>query len=220
MNVKINDSWKNLLQEEFEKQYFKDLASFVREEYSKFRVYPPGSSIFNAFELCPFDKVKVVILGQDPYHGPNQAHGLAFSVTDGVKIPPSLQNIFKEINQEFGTPIPKSGNLERWAKQGVFLLNSILTVRAGQPGSHKGKGWEIFTDKVIEILSENKNNLVFLLWGNFAQNKASLIDSNRHLILKSPHPSPYSANRGFFGNKHFIKTNNYLIENNLEPIVW
>lgn len=220
MDVKINSSWKKHLQDEFEKDYFIKLADFIKNEYKNHVVYPPGDKIFNAFDLCPFDKVKVVILGQDPYHGKNQAHGLAFSVPDGIKPPPSLMNIFSEIHRELGIPIPISGNLERWAHQGVFLLNSILTVRASSPGSHRGRGWEEFTDSVIKLISNEKNNVVFLLWGNFAKAKAELIDPNKHLILTSAHPSPYSANKGFFGNNHFIEANNYLVKNNLDPIVW
>jgi uracil-DNA glycosylase len=220
MNVKIHDSWKAQLDYEFEQDYFVKLVKFLKKEYSKKTIYPKGGQIFTAFNLCPFDKVKVVILGQDPYHGPNQAHGLAFSVPDNVAIPPSLKNIFKEIKNELNIEVPKSGNLERWAKQGVFLLNTILTVRAGLPGSHRGKGWEIFTDQVIHILSKKKNNLVFLLWGRFAQQKLQFIDKKKHLVLTSAHPSPFSANRGFFGNQHFIKTNEYLSQHGIESIAW
>lgn len=208
------------LSDEFEKEYFMKLVSFVREEYRTHTIYPPGSLIFNAFNLCPFDKVKVVIIGQDPYHGPGQAHGLCFSVRDGIPFPPSLVNIFKEIESDLGIPFPKSGNLERWAIQGVLLLNAILTVRANMAGSHQGKGWEQFTDSVIRILNEQKRNLVFLLWGAYAQQKGAVIDRSKHLVLESVHPSPLSATRGFFGNKHFSRCNEYLISNGIEPIKW
>lgn len=220
MQVKIEQSWAQKLQDEFEKPYFTNLVSFVKTEYANQRIFPPGKLIFNAFEICPFDKVKVVILGQDPYHGPGQAHGLCFSVPDGVDFPPSLQNIFKEIETDLGIPVPKSGNLERWARQGVFLLNATLTVRAHQAGSHQNKGWENFTDKVIHLLAEQRENLVFLLWGSYAQQKGKFIDTNRHLVLQSVHPSPLSAHRGFFGNHHFSKANNYLISVGKEPINW
>lgn len=220
MDVTIEKSWKNILQEEFNKPYFADLVKFVKEEYLYKVVFPSASNIFNAFNKCPFSEVKVVIIGQDPYHNINQANGLAFSVNEGVRLPPSLINIFKEVNNDVNKPIPSSGNLERWSKQGVFLLNSILTVRAHEPNSHNNKGWEIFTDSVIKILSEQKENLVFILWGAIAQQKGATIDNNKHLILKSAHPSPFSAHRGFFGNKHFSKTNQYLKENNIEPIMW
>ncbi len=220
MEVKIQESWKLKLSDEFEKEYFMKLVSFVREEYRTHTIYPPGSLIFNAFNLCPFDKVKVVIIGQDPYHGPGQAHGLCFSVRDGIPFPPSLVNIFKEIESDLGIPFPKSGNLERWAIQGVLLLNAILTVRANMAGSHQGKGWEQFTDSVIRILNEQKRNLVFLLWGAYAQQKGAVIDRSKHLVLESVHPSPLSATRGFFGNKHFSRCNEYLISNGIEPIKW
>jgi uracil-DNA glycosylase len=220
MDIRIEASWKEKLKEEFEKPYFSSLISYVKSEYSKYVIYPPGKYIFNAFDKCPFDQVKVILLGQDPYHEPGQAQGLCFSVPDSVEFPPSLQNIFKEISDDLKIPIPKSGNLERWAKQGVFLLNATLTVRAHQAGSHQNKGWETFTDKVIHSLSESKDNLVFLLWGSYAQRKGEFIDANRHLILKSPHPSPLSAHRGFFGNHHFSKTNEYLISHGKEPIRW
>jgi uracil-DNA glycosylase len=220
MDVKIEESWKRKLSDEFEKDYFIRLAEFVKSEYHTRTIYPPGSLIFNAFNLCPFHRVKAVIIGQDPYHGPGQAHGLCFSVRDGVPFPPSLINIFKEIESDLGIPVPKSGNLERWAVQGVLLLNAILTVRANQACSHQGKGWEHFTDTVIRILNEEKNNLVFFLWGTYAQQKGAVIDRTRHLVLESVHPSPLSAVRGFFGNKHFSKCNEYLVKNGIEPIKW
>ncbi len=220
MDVKIEESWKARLQNEFEKPYFKTLTDFVRNEYSTKTVYPPARFIFNAFDSCPFDKVKVVIVGQDPYHEPGQAHGLCFSVNDGVRIPPSLVNIYKEIHDDLGTPIPRSGNLERWAKQGVLLLNATLTVQAHRAGSHQGKGWEQFTDSVIARLANERQHLVFILWGAYAQRKGENIDANRHLILKSPHPSPLSAHRGFFGNKHFSKANAYLAAYGEKPIDW
>lgn len=220
LDVKIEQSWKALLQEEFDKPYFVELTEFVRAEYKSYRIYPPGSQIFNAFNLCPFDKVKVVIIGQDPYHGPGQAHGLCFSVNDGVPFPPSLRNIFKEVNADTGAPIPQSGNLTRWATQGVLLLNATLTVREHSAGSHQRRGWETFTDAVIRIISEQKSKVVFILWGAYAQSKASLIDSSRHLVLRSVHPSPLSAHAGFFGNHHFSLANNYLVRNGLTSIDW
>ena len=221
MNVQIEDSWKAHLQPEFDKDYFYTLTNFVREEYGKYAIYPPGKLIFNAFNLCPFDKVKVVIIGQDPYHGPGQAHGLCFSVPEGIDQPPSLQNIFKEINNDLGKPVPTSGNLERWAEQGVLLLNATLTVRAHQAGSHQNKGWETFTDAVIKIISEKKENLVFFLWGSYAQRKGAFIDTQRHLVLKSVHPSPLSANRGgWFGNHQFSQANAYLKSHGLKEIEW
>jgi len=220
MKVQIEDSWKRHLQTEFDKPYFEALTSFVREEYGKGRCYPPGKLIFNAFNLCPFDQVKVVLIGQDPYHEPGQAMGLCFSVNQGVLFPPSLQNIFKEIADDIGTPIPASGDLTRWAKQGVMLLNATLTVREHQAGSHQGKGWETFTDAVIQTLAREREHLVFILWGSYAQKKGAFIDRNRHLVLQSAHPSPLSAYRGFFGNKHFSKANAYLQANGIEPIHW
>ncbi|MFH4966346.1 uracil-DNA glycosylase [Gaetbulibacter sp. M235] len=221
MNVNIHDSWKSHLQPEFEKSYFKDLVSFVKEEYSKCQCFPPGNQIFNAFEHCHFNDVKVVIIGQDPYHDNSQAHGLCFSVNDGIKHPPSLINIFKEIEKDLGIPYPKSGNLLRWADQGVLLLNATLTVRAHEAGSHQNKGWETFTDAVIKIISEEKNNVIFLLWGGYAKQKAKLIDIKKHKILQSGHPSPLSANRGlWFGNKHFSKTNFLLEQAFLKPVSW
>ncbi len=220
MDVKIENSWKSQLNTEFSKPYFKQLTDFVRDEYITKTIYPPAKLIFNAFNSCPFDEVKTVIVGQDPYHQQGQAHGLCFSVNDGIKIPPSLINIYKEISDDLGKPIPVSGNLERWAKQGVLLLNATLTVRANYAGSHQGKGWEEFTDTVIKKLSDNRNNLVFILWGSYAQRKGESIDTSRHLVLKSPHPSPLSAHRGFFGNKHFSKANEYLISKGKNPIDW
>jgi len=220
MDVKIESGWKTQLQNEFEKPYFERVTSFVRQEYATTTVYPPGRLIFNAFNLCPFDKVRVVIIGQDPYHEPGQAHGLCFSVNDGVSFPPSLQNIFKEIHDDIGTPIPISGNLTRWAQQGVLLLNATLTVRAHQAGSHQNKGWEEFTDAVIRQLNDHKEHLVFILWGSYAQRKGSIIDRSRHLVLSSAHPSPLSAYRGFFGNHHFSQANAYLQKNGIPPIQW
>ncbi len=220
MDVKIEPSWKQKLATEFEQPYFQALTTFVRQEYQATTVYPPPGEIFRAFAHTPFEAIRVVLLGQDPYHGPGQAHGLCFSVRDGVRPPPSLQNMFKEIHADVGSPIPTSGNLERWADQGVFLLNATLTVRAGQAGSHQGKGWETFTDAVIKLLSDEKEHLVFLLWGNYARQKSTLIDSKKHLILQAPHPSPFSAHNGFFGCKHFSKTNKYLAEQGFAPIEW
>jgi uracil-DNA glycosylase len=220
MDVKIESEWKSKLQDEFEKEYFLRLAEFVKEEYKLKTIYPPGSLIFNAFNLCPFQKVKAVIIGQDPYHGPGQAHGLCFSVREGVDFPPSLVNIFKEIESDLGTQKPISGNLERWAAQGVLLLNATLTVRAHQAGSHQKKGWEQFTDSVISILNNEKQHIVFFLWGAYAQNKGEAIDRSKHLVLESVHPSPLSASRGFFGNKHFSKCNEYLTAHGVEPINW
>lgn len=220
MEVKIEESWKSLLKYEFEKPYFETLAQFVKDEYKSSTIYPPAKLIFNAFNTTPFCDVKIVIVGQDPYHQPGQANGLCFSVNDGIRIPPSLVNIYKEINSDLGTPIPISGNLYRWAKQGVLLLNATLTVKAGLPGSHQGKGWEEFTDSVIRCLSENQNNLVFMLWGSYAQKKGVTIDTQKNLVLKSPHPSPLSAHRGFFGNKHFSKANEYLLSKGKIPIEW
>lgn len=216
----IDESWYQVLLPQFEAPYFSDLKTFLVEEKRQYAVYPPGPLIFNAFNLTPFEKVKVVILGQDPYHGPGQAHGLSFSVPDGVPFPPSLQNIFKEIHDDLGVQIPRSGNLEKWAREGVLLLNASLTVRAGQAASHSRHGWEQFTDAAIHALSAQREHLVFILWGNYAIAKQSLIDSGKHLILKSVHPSPLSAHRGFFGCHHFSQTNNYLIQNNIKPIDW
>lgn len=219
-DVQIEPGWEEVLQSEFEKPYFAKLREWVKEEYKSKIIYPPAKLIFNAFDSCPFDNVKVVILGQDPYHGPGQAHGLCFSVNDGVPFPPSLQNIFKEIADDLQKPIPKSGNLTRLANQGVLLLNATLTVQKDKAGSHQNKGWEEFTDAAIRILAEKKTNIVFLLWGSFAGKKETLITPNKHLVLKSAHPSPLSAYRGFLGNKHFSKTNEYLISQGKEPIDW
>ena len=220
MDVKIEQSWKTRLQNEFEKEYFITLTTFVKQEFDLYTVYPPGRLIFNAFDKCPFENVRVVILGQDPYHGQGQAHGLCFSVQDGVAFPPSLINIYKEIQNDLGTSLPDSGNLERWAEQGVLLLNATLTVRAGQAGSHQNKGWELFTDEVVRLLAEEKDHIVFILWGSYAQKKGETIDRSKHLVLESPHPSPLSASRGFFGNKHFSKANAYLMEHGMEPVEW
>ncbi|MCD4769635.1 MAG: uracil-DNA glycosylase [Bacteroidales bacterium] len=220
MDVSIEKGWKERLSGEFEKEYFSELVNFVRKEYSANTVFPPGKLIFNAFNHCPFERVKVVIIGQDPYHGPNQAHGLCFSVREDVAYPPSLVNIFKEIGNDLGYPYPASGNLERWADQGVFLLNATLTVRAHSAGSHQNSGWEIFTDKVISIISESKNGVVFFLWGSYARKKGGTIDRNKHLVLESVHPSPLSAHRGFFGNRHFTECNEHLIFSGQSPIDW
>jgi uracil-DNA glycosylase len=220
MEVKIEPSWHEVLKDEFEKPYFSLLTSFVRREYQTQTIYPPAKLIFNAFNICPFDKVKVVIIGQDPYHGYGQAHGLCFSVNDGVQFPPSLINIFKEIERDLGIPFPASGNLERWAKQGVFLLNATLTVRAGMAGSHQNKGWEEFTDSVIKELSDKREHLVFMLWGSYAQKKGSVIDTKKHLVLKAVHPSPLSAYRGFIGCGHFRQANDYLRQKGIEEIKW
>ena len=220
MEVKIEPSWKSALDYLFEKRDFKDLVSFVKDEYATTKVYPPGKEIFNAFNHTPIDSVKVVILGQDPYHGPGQAHGLSFSVKPGVPFPPSLQNIFKEIETDLGKPMPSNGDLTRWAEQGVFLLNATLTVRAHQAASHQKKGWEEFTDEVIRKISDSREHVVFMLWGSYAQKKSILIDSSKHLVLKAPHPSPLSSYRGFFGCQHFSKANNYLISNGMKPIDW
>lgn len=220
MEVIIEESWKERLSDEFDKPYFKELATFVKQEYKSHQVYPPASQIFNAFHHCPFNDLKVVIVGQDPYHGLGQANGLCFSVNEGVKHPPSLQNIFKEIESDLGVDIPDSGNLERWAKQGILMLNATLTVRANSPGSHQKRGWEEFTDAILKVVSVTKKNIVFVLWGAYAQKKGDFINTDKHLILKSPHPSPFSAYNGFFGNKHFSKSNMYLKEKGIETIKW
>ncbi|MGI6321159.1 MAG: uracil-DNA glycosylase [Bacteroidales bacterium] len=220
MNPEIESSWKKLLIDEFNQDYFINLKKFLLEEKQNNIIYPKGSDIFNAFNFTPFNKLKLVILGQDPYHGEGQAHGLCFSVPHGIKIPPSLVNIYKEMESDLGIKSPQHGNLEKWAKQGVFLLNATLTVRKNQAGSHQNKGWEIFTDRVISLISEKSENIVFLLWGSYAQKKSTLIDAKKHLILKSVHPSPLSAYRGFFGCKHFSKSNDFLISKNIEPIDW
>lgn len=219
--IKIEPSWKLRLEDEFSKPYFSALTRFVHEEYRQYPCFPPGPLIFNAFNLCPFDKVKAVIIGQDPYHDVGQAHGLSFSVNDGVPFPPSLQNIFKEIEADLGKPVPANGNLTRWAEQGVLLLNATLTVRAHQAGSHQRRGWEEFTDAAIRMLSREREHLVFILWGGYARSKVSLIDTSRHLVLQSVHPSPLSASRGgWFGNHHFSRANAYLSEHGAAPIDW
>ena len=220
MQVNIEPSWQQQLQGEFDKPYFAKLVTFVKQEYAQHTVYPPGRLIFNAFNQCPFDRVKVVLIGQDPYHEPGQAHGLCFSVNDGVPFPPSLANIFKEIHDDIGAPIPASGNLIRWAMQGVLLLNATLTVHEHQAGSHQRQGWEEFTDAVIRILSERREHLVFILWGSYAQSKSYLIDGSKHCILRSAHPSPLSAYRGFFGNHHFSLANSYLRSKGISEIQW
>lgn len=220
MNVRIEQGWKQALASEWESPYFAQLAQFVHNEYRTRQVFPPGRQIFAAFDATPFDQVKVVILGQDPYHGDGQANGLCFSVNDGIPLPPSLLNIFKEINADTGSPIPASGDLTRWARQGVLLLNATLTVAAHQPGSHQGHGWEQFTDAAIRALSLHREHLVFILWGSYAIKKGAFIDRNRHLVLTSPHPSPLSAHRGFFGNHHFSRANAYLAQHGITPINW
>ena len=220
MDVRIEESWKRELAGKFEKSYFEELTTFVRNEYAATTIYPPARLIFNAFDHCPFDKVKAVIIGQDPYHGAGQANGLCFSVNKGVKMPPSLVNIFKEIASDTGRPMPTDGDLTRWSEQGVLLLNATLTVRAGNAGSHQRRGWEEFTDAAIRILAEKRSNLVFILWGSYAQRKGAFIDRNRHLVLSSPHPSPLSAHAGFFGNHHFTLTNDYLVKHGEKPIEW
>jgi uracil-DNA glycosylase len=221
MDVRIENGWKEVLKDEFEKGYFRKLTSFVKAEYSgQSPIYPPAKLIFNAFDHCPFNKVKVVILGQDPYHGAGQANGLCFSVNKGIPIPPSLLNIFREIEQDTGIPVPQGGDLTRWSEQGVLLLNATLTVRASQAGSHQKRGWEEFTDAAIRQLSTTRENIVFILWGSYAQKKGAFIDRNRHLVLTSPHPSPLSAYQGFFGNHHFSRANEYLKEHGQEPIIW
>lgn len=219
-NIRIEEGWKHALSEFFDSKKFDQLRDFIKEEYDHYQVFPPKNEIFHAFDACPFDKTKVVIIGQDPYHGQGQANGLCFSVADGVKFPPSLRNIFKELNDDLQLPLPENGDLTRWAKQGVLLINATLTVRESSPNSHAGKGWELLTDLAIQKVNDEKEGLVFMLWGAFAQKKASFIDEKKHLVLKSAHPSPFSANRGFLGNRHFSKTNEYLIENGSSPIAW
>lgn len=220
MEVRLEESWKELLKDEFEKPYFEELTKFVKEEYKNCTVFPPPKFIFNALDSVPVDKVKVVILGQDPYHGPGQAHGLSFSVPNGVPLPPSLMNIYKEMKTDLGKDVGRSGNLEHWSKQGVLLLNATLTVRAHQAGSHQNKGWELFTDAIIHRLAETREHLVFVLWGNYAQRKGAFIDAGKHLVLKSAHPSPLSAHNGFFGSQPFSKTNEYLKAHGQPPIDW
>lgn len=220
MNVKIAEDWKALLADEFEKPYFTELVEFVREEYGSRQIFPRGSNIFRAFDKCPFDKLKVVIIGQDPYHGEGQANGLCFSVNDGVQFPPSLRNIFQEVESDTGAPIPASGNLDRWAEQGVLLLNAVLTVRAHEAASHAGRGWEQFTDAVVRAIAARREGVVYMLWGSYAQRKGAIADPARNCILKAVHPSPLSAYRGFFGCRHFSQANAYLVARGQEPIVW
>jgi uracil-DNA glycosylase len=220
MNVRVSPAWRELLAAEFDKPDFAALAEFVREEYRSGRVYPAAKNVFRAFDKCSLDNLRVVIIGQDPYHGEGQANGLCFSVNEGMPHPPSLRNIFKEIESDIGTPAPASGNLDRWAEQGVLLLNSVMTVRASEPASHAGKGWESFTDGVVEAIASSRSEIVYILWGNYAQRKASMVDSSRNLVLRSAHPSPFSANSGFFGSRPFSKTNEYLKQRGKEPIVW
>ncbi len=220
MNVRIAEDWKRLLADEFEKEYFIRLTEFVRREYATRTIYPQGRNIFRAFDMCRFDRLKVVIIGQDPYHGPGQANGLCFSVADGVPHPPSLQNIFKEISDDLGKPVPVSGNLDRWAEQGVLLLNSVLTVRAGQAASHQGMGWETFTDAAVQAINTHAEGIVYLLWGAYAQRKGSVIDTARNCVLKTVHPSPLSAHRGFMGCRHFSKANEYLVSQGKTPVEW
>lgn len=220
MAIKIHPSWKKVLDEEFEKSYFGELTQFIKKEYTGGIIYPRGKNIFQAFELCPFENVKVVILGQDPYHGPGQANGLCFSVNEGITLPPSLQNIYKEITVDLGIKTPETGNLDNWAKQGILLLNAILTVRANSPGSHRQKGWETFTDAVIKKIADKKEHIVFLLWGKYAEEKGKIIDRSRHHVLTAAHPSPFSANHGFFNCKHFSKTNEYLKSIGEKPVDW
>ena len=220
MNVKIAEDWKALLADEFEQPYFAELVGFVREEYSSRQIFPRGANIFRAFDKCPFDKLKVVIIGQDPYHGEGQANGLCFSVNDGVQFPPSLRNIFQEVESDTGAPVPTSGNLDRWAEQGVLLLNSVLTVRAHEAASHAGRGWERFTDAVVREIAARREGVVYMLWGSYAQRKGAIADPARNCILKAVHPSPLSAYRGFFGCRHFSQANNYLVSHGKEPIVW
>lgn len=220
MDVRIAEDWKEILFEEFSKPYFEELVSFVKQEYASGEIFPAGRNIFRAFDKCPFDKLKVVIIGQDPYHGEGQANGLCFSVNEGTPFPPSLKNIFKEVSDDIGTPIPTSGELDRWAEQGVLLLNSVLTVRAHNAASHAGRGWERFTDAVVKAIAERKQGVVYMLWGSYAQRKGSIADSRQNLILHAVHPSPLSAYRGFFGCKHFSQANHYLISIGKEPVVW
>jgi len=219
-DIRLHQSWKEVLSDQFEMPYFQSLISFIKDEYTRSTVYPPGNLIFSALDHTPFEEVKVVILGQDPYHGSGQANGLCFSVNDGIAIPPSLKNIFAEIRDDLGVHSPSSGNLERWADQGVLLLNATLTVRAHEAGSHQKRGWEQFTDAVIRAVSEKKENVVFLLWGSYAQKKGAFIDTHKHLVLKAPHPSPLSSYRGFFGCKHFSQANTYLADRGKNEIVW
>lgn len=218
--VRIAEEWKEILNEEFTKPYFDKLVEFVKEEYATREIFPKGGNIFRAFDKCPLDKLKVVIIGQDPYHGPGQANGLCFSVGQGVPFPPSLQNIFKEVHSDIGTPIPQSGELDRWAEQGVLLLNAVLTVRAHEAASHAGRGWEQFTDAVVRAIAEHKEGVVYMLWGSYAQKKGAMVDATRNLVLKAVHPSPLSVYRGFFGSRHFSKANAYLAANGKVAIEW
>ena len=220
MGVKIEENWQRALATEFSLPYFQELTEFVRNEYARHKIFPPAKLIFSAFDSCPFNKVKVVIIGQDPYHGAGQAHGLCFSVGEDVRTPPSLINIFKELKEDLDIAIPANGNLKRWSAQGVLLINATLTVRAATPGSHQGKGWEAFTDAAIRTLNQEKENLVFILWGAYAQRKGEIIDRSRHLVIESAHPSPFAAHRGFFGSRPFSKTNDYLLSLGKEPINW
>ncbi|MEQ8471826.1 MAG: uracil-DNA glycosylase [Marinoscillum sp.] len=220
MNVRLEPTWKSVLEPQFQLDYFKNLVEFVKAEYVQHRIYPPGNQIFNAFDFCPFDDTKVVIIGQDPYHGQGQANGLCFSVAEGVRIPPSLVNIFKELKSDLNVDLPSHGSLEKWAKQGVLLLNATLTVRASSPGSHQNKGWEEFTDAAIKVLSDQKEGIVFILWGAYAQRKGAIINESKHFVIKSAHPSPFAAHKGFFGSKPFSKTNQYLSDNGKSLINW
>ena len=220
MDVRIAEDWKALLQEEFDKPYFAELVEFVKEEYATQQIFPPARDIFRAFDKCPLDKLKVVIIGQDPYHGDGQANGLCFSVNDGVDFPPSLRNIFKEVSDDIGKPIPQSGNLDCWAEQGVLMLNAVLTVRAHEAASHAGRGWERFTDAVVRLIAEKKEGVVYMLWGSYAQKKGAIVDTTKNLVLKAVHPSPLSVYRGFFGSRHFSKANDYLMNTGKETIEW
>jgi uracil-DNA glycosylase len=220
MNVRIAEDWKELLQEEFDKPYFAELVDFVKAEYASRQIFPAAKNIFRAFDKCPLDKLKVVIIGQDPYHGDGQANGLCFSVDDGVDFPPSLRNIFKEVAEDTGTAVPASGNLDRWAEQGVLMLNAVLTVRAHEAASHAGRGWERFTDAVVQKIAQEKEGVVYMLWGSYAQKKGAMVDGSKNLVLKAVHPSPLSVYRGFFGSRHFSKANDYLRHRGVEPIVW
>ena len=220
MNVRIAEDWKALLQEEFDKPYFAELVDFVKTEYASRQIFPAARNIFRAFDKCPLDKLKVVIIGQDPYHGDGQANGLCFSVDDGVDFPPSLRNIFKEVAEDTGTAVPASGNLDRWAEQGVLMLNAVLTVRAHEAASHAGRGWERFTDAVVQKIAQEKEGVVYMLWGSYAQKKGAMVDGSKNLVLKAVHPSPLSVYRGFFGSRHFSKANDYLRHRGMEPIVW
>ena len=220
MDVRIAEDWKEILNDEFSKPYFEELVSFVKQEYASGEVFPAGRNIFRAFDKCPFDKLKVVIIGQDPYHGEGQANGLCFSVSEGVPFPPSLKNIFKEVSDDIGTPIPRSGELDRWAEQGVLMLNAVLTVRAHNAASHAGRGWETFTDAVVKAIAERKQGVVYMLWGSYAQRKGAIANPKQNLILHAVHPSPLSAYRGFFGCKHFSQANNYLVSIGKEPVQW